>query len=316
MIWIIIISCLFISFLFSGIESGVLSVNRLRLRHYARTGDQPAQQLEEMLKHIERLMITVVLVTSTANILAIALLFQQFTKIYGEWGGVAGIALCTPALVIIMEFLPKAVFRLFPYRALLPLAKVLGLVHLILRPFVALGVWVLEILTHGKGWKSSKQNVGSIENIRRQINQSQVPLSTTEKFMIDNVLEFRKRTVASIMISMEHVISIPPTATLSDLLELAKKTDIERFPVTTANGEVLGLLQLMDFLATAPDDGPLIGRMRRIVSVVEQESSLVVLQKLRAARLTLALVTTSTGKPLGIVASEDLIRVLLTGKAA
>ncbi|MEO6054278.1 MAG: CNNM domain-containing protein, partial [Chthoniobacterales bacterium] len=268
MSWMVILFCLAVSFIFSGIESGVLSINRLRLRHYARTGDQPAQQLEEMLKHLERLMITVVLVTSTANILATALIFQQFTKIFGEVGGVIGVVLCAPILIVIMEFLPKAVFRRFPYRALVQLAKLLGFVHLILRPFVALGVWVLQVLTKGRGLKSSRQNVGSIENLRRQINQSQVPLSATEKYMIDHVLKFRDLCVSNSMIPMEQVVTIPPTASLQDLQTLAKKTDLERFPVTTANGDVLGLVQLMDFLGNEEDQSPLIGRMRRIVSVV------------------------------------------------
>ncbi|MEO6846520.1 MAG: CNNM domain-containing protein [Chthoniobacterales bacterium] len=314
MIWIFIGACLVVSFIFSGIESGVLAVNRVRLRHHARTGDQPAQQLEEMLQHLERLMISVVLVTNTANILAVALLYQQFAIIIGEKGAIIAIVACIPLLVLVMEFLPKAVFRRFPYRALVNLVKILGLVHLLLRPFIDSGVWVLKLLSGGQTWKPARQNVTSGQDIRRQINQSATPLGATEKQMIDNVLEFRKVRISDVLIPMKEVVTILPTASREELLESAKTTDIERFPIMTANGEVLGLVQLMDFITNGHEEHTLIAGMRRIVSVGEKETGLSVLQKLRAARLTLALVVAGNGKPAGIVTSEDLIRRLLLGK--
>src|SRR5690606_8596581 len=60
MIWLALLACLIVSFTFSGIEYGVLSVNRVRLRHYARRGEEAAQKLDSLLTRIERLMVTVV----------------------------------------------------------------------------------------------------------------------------------------------------------------------------------------------------------------------------------------------------------------
>jgi CBS domain containing-hemolysin-like protein len=185
---------------------------------------------------------------------------------------------------------------------------------MILKPFVGIGVWVMGLLTGGRGWKPQK--MGSIENLHREISQSAAQMRPAEKQMIDQVLGFRKVVVSQVMTPLSQVVSITPTATMEDLLALAKKTDFERFPVITANGEVLGLIQLTDFLSNGTVEGSLLARMRRIVSVSERETGFSVLQKLRAARLTLALVTGAEGKPVGIIASEDLIRHLLTGKAA
>src|SRR5690349_23964238 len=48
------IFCWIISFLFSGIEAGLLALNPVRLRHRAKSGDGGAQRLQRMLKQPER----------------------------------------------------------------------------------------------------------------------------------------------------------------------------------------------------------------------------------------------------------------------
>jgi Mg2+/Co2+ transporter CorB len=52
-----------ISFLFAGIEAGLLALDPVRLRHRAKSGDRGARRLQEMLKEPDRLLITVLLVT-------------------------------------------------------------------------------------------------------------------------------------------------------------------------------------------------------------------------------------------------------------
>ena len=46
MIWLIIAVCCLVTFVFSGIEAGILSVNRVRLTHHARQKDPAAIKLE------------------------------------------------------------------------------------------------------------------------------------------------------------------------------------------------------------------------------------------------------------------------------
>ena len=68
MIWPLVALCWIISFLFAGIEAGLLALDPVRLRHRAKSGDRAARRLQEMLKQPERLLITVLLVTNAADI--------------------------------------------------------------------------------------------------------------------------------------------------------------------------------------------------------------------------------------------------------
>ena len=73
MIWFAIVLCGVISFTFSGIEAGLLSVNRVRLKHRLKHRDGAAITLNLLLHHPERLLVTVLLVTNLMNIFAATL---------------------------------------------------------------------------------------------------------------------------------------------------------------------------------------------------------------------------------------------------
>src|SRR5262249_38807604 len=86
MIWLLVALCLAVSFVFSGIEAGILSVNRVRLAHQVRQREAAALVLERLLGHPERLMITVLIVTNLANIFALVLVADWLVAHLGQRG--------------------------------------------------------------------------------------------------------------------------------------------------------------------------------------------------------------------------------------
>jgi len=47
MIWLLVALCWIISFLFAGIEAGLLALDPVRLRHRAKSGDRGVRRLQE-----------------------------------------------------------------------------------------------------------------------------------------------------------------------------------------------------------------------------------------------------------------------------
>ena len=84
---IIIVCCWIISFFFNGIESGLLSIDPVRLRQNVKRRLPAALQLNRLLKRPERLLATVLLVTNAADIVALLLLNGIIV------GGLTGIAI-------------------------------------------------------------------------------------------------------------------------------------------------------------------------------------------------------------------------------
>src|SRR5207253_4898036 len=80
MIWLLVALCWIISFLFAGIEAGLLALDPVRLRHRAKSGDRASRRLQKMLKEPDQLLVTVLLVTNAADITALIILTHELDR--------------------------------------------------------------------------------------------------------------------------------------------------------------------------------------------------------------------------------------------
>src|SRR5205085_1469170 len=147
MIWLAILGCFLISFVFSGIEAGILSMNRVRLKHRLKHRDRAAIVLNCLLEQPERLLITVLIVTNLMNIFAITLATQEFVSRLGFRGYLVAFVVILPVYLVGLELLPKSLFRRFPYRAVAALSGPLRLADLLLSPLHFVGLQVSKLLT-------------------------------------------------------------------------------------------------------------------------------------------------------------------------
>ncbi len=315
MIWLAIAACLAISFTFSGIESGVLSVNRVRLRHYALRGEQAALQLDALLMRIERLMITVVLVTNATNVLAVALLYSEVTRWLGGGGAVLVVVILLPVFVVLLEFLPKAIFRQFPYRTLVVFARILTVTHFGLGPLVNAGAWVLRPVFRA-GREPRRRGLVGIEDLKRVVADSaeRGQMTEQERSFIQNVIDFREAKVRDVMLRMEQSSGVKPETTVAEVLELARETEADRFPVVEEDGGVSGVVRVFDLLRDDVRTGRAKSYARRPVTVAVDERAIEALRRLRAARMQMGVVVGADGRPTGTVRTEALVRRLLVGR--
>ncbi|PYI60115.1 MAG: hypothetical protein DMC60_08720, partial [Verrucomicrobia bacterium] len=79
-VWFIIFCCWIVSFFFNGIESGLLSIDPVRLRQNVKRRVPAALRLNRLLKHPERLLATVLLCTNAADIIGLLLLTRQLVR--------------------------------------------------------------------------------------------------------------------------------------------------------------------------------------------------------------------------------------------
>lgn len=314
MIAFAILLCILIAFLFSGIESGVVSINRVRLRHNAGIGAPGARELEALLKHPGRLIVTVTMITTTSKVLALSLLFSVFAKHFGHLGEAAALVACLPVFAVLIEVIPKAIFSRFPYRTLVFFARILQVVSWLVVPISALAEWIARPLVRASE-ETHVRRITSVEGIRRAVNEAsgKNALQPLQKHLIHSVLNFREIQAGKLMLPMDHVISVNAESWVSDALDLARQTQIDRMPVLNANGEVTGLLQVFDLLIDGVKSGRVQSYARRVIAVRAEEPAIEVLTKLRAARLAMAVVTDGNGRALGILPAEDLVRKMLLG---
>src|SRR5437899_11726786 len=80
----IIGGCWAISFLFNGIEAGLTSIDPVRLRHHVKLNRPAAVRLDRLLKTPERLLVTVLLITNLADILALIVMTSFLVSKFSE----------------------------------------------------------------------------------------------------------------------------------------------------------------------------------------------------------------------------------------
>src|SRR6185503_2910177 len=132
--FVAILCCWMASFLFAGIEAGLLSINPVRLRHHAKQGVPGAVRLDRLLQHPERLIVNILLVTNMADILGLLLLTRKLVVTFGNIGFLTALLIAFPIYLFLLWVLPMALFRRFPFRALVGVAGLMQIISVLLWP--------------------------------------------------------------------------------------------------------------------------------------------------------------------------------------
>jgi putative hemolysin len=313
---LIIICCWVVSFFFNGIESGLLSIDPVRLRQNVKRGVPAARRLQRLLQNPGRLLGTMLIVTNAADIVGLLLLTRQFVRAFGLAGFVYAGLVALPVYLFVLSVLPKSLFRRFPFRALGRLAGVIEVVSVLLAPFLEIGVRLGRILLPARAER--RRFFAGREELKQITTQSEREgsLTATERAMIHNVFDFRAVKSRDIMIPMSRVIAIRPDTSVDEALELGIDSGIERLPVIATDGQPVGLVNAFDILLGKSGDQSLSRYVRRLVTVDENEPAYRIVRRLRAARLGLAAVLDRQKKLRGVVLIEDLIRRLISSTEA
>lgn len=218
---------------FSSSETGIISLNRYRLRYKAREGHRGAKRASALLSRPDRLLGTILIGNNFVNILASAIATVLAMQIWGE----AGIAIATVALTIILlifgEITPKTLAALRPeaiaYPASLPLQVLLKLFY----PLVVALNAISNLLLRLFGIDPSSRSSDSLttEELRSVVRESAHALPESRQNMLLGVLDLETVSVNDIMIPRNEIIGIDLEQPIERIVELLQNTRHTRLPV-------------------------------------------------------------------------------------
>ena len=105
----ILAALLLLSGFFSGSETGMMSLNRYRLRHKAKNGHRGAQRAARLLEQPDSLISTILIGNNLVNNLAAAIATVLAIRLYGDNAVVPASILLTLAFLIFAEIIPKTI---------------------------------------------------------------------------------------------------------------------------------------------------------------------------------------------------------------
>ena len=138
---ITLIVMVIISAYFSGSETGMMTLNRYRLRHMAKQGNRPAKRVEKLLRKPDRLISLVLIGNNLVNILASALGTIVGMRLYGDAGVAIATGVLTFVVLVFAEVLPKTIAALYPEKVAYPTSFLLAPLQVLMMPLV----WLLDM---------------------------------------------------------------------------------------------------------------------------------------------------------------------------
>lgn len=218
---------------FSSSETGMLSINRYRLKHLAKEGHKGARRVSRLLERPDRLLGTILVGNNVVNILAASIATVLAVEVWGE----AGIAIATAGLTVIVlifgEITPKTLAALRPELVAFPASHVLIFLLRLLYPVVWLTSAVSNLLLRLFGVDPAQRASDSLstEELRSVVRESGPELPENRQSMLLGILDLERVTVDDIMIPRNEVAGIDLEDDLETIIDQLRTTHHTRLPV-------------------------------------------------------------------------------------
>lgn len=252
MLFGILLILIILSAFFSGSETGLISLNRYRLRHLAKDGNAGAVRASELLKRPDRLIGLILLGNNFVNIFASAIATIIALRLLGDDGIMPATLLLTLVVLIFAEITPKTLAALHPERFAFPATLFLKPLLRALYPVV----WLLNTIPNtllrliGVSQEDMASHNISSEELRTVVNEAGAMIPQRHQKMLLSILDLEKVTVEDIMVPRSEIVGIDLEDDW-DTIEMQLRTSQHtRLPVYRGDiDKVLGFIHLRNVLA-------------------------------------------------------------------
>ncbi len=229
----LLIFLLLCSAFFSSSETGILSLNRYRLKHLAREGHRGAKRVSALLSRPDRLLGTILIGNNFVNILASVIATVLALQYWGEAGIVIATLGMTLALLIFGEITPKTLAALRPETVAYPFSLPLLLLLKLFYPLVILLGWISNSLLRLMGVDPTRKRSDSLttEELRSVVRESGHELPKNRQDMLLGILDLERVTVDDIMIPRNEVTGINLDDDLDSIINQLTNTTHTRLPL-------------------------------------------------------------------------------------
>ncbi|MGJ8694262.1 MAG: HlyC/CorC family transporter [Thalassotalea sp.] len=319
MLVILLVVLILFSAYFSSSETGLMSINRYRLRHLEKQNHKGAKRVSKLLKRPDRLIGLILIGNNLVNIAAAGICNIIFARYFGEELGLLySTIVLTFVILIFAEVTPKTLAALYPEKVAFPSSVVLNVLLKILYPLVvltnAITSGLLTIL--GINQEQREQHSLSSEELRTVVNESSALLPQRDQDMLTSILDLEKVTVEDIMIPRNELSGIDINDDWKTIQRQLKHSTHTRVLLYRDNLDgVVGYVHVRDALKLLSKNqftkASLLRAVRELYFIPETTPLNVQLLKFQDAKERLGLVVDEYGDIQGLVTLEDILEEIV-----
>jgi CBS domain containing-hemolysin-like protein len=312
---LILLFFLFLSFLFSGLETGLLSIDQIALEHSAKRNKSRAALLR-FVRQPDKFLGTTLIGNNISNVLLASL----STLLVSQLGILAFdaryTALLIGAIVLLFgEIVPKAIFRDHADTIVPRLFPLVQVFYYILKPFIAIVTWLNKSLRKMLNLTEDNQyDYLTKDDLTFLLSQaSSDSISAPQMEMIEDALDFTDQEARNVMVPRTDIVAVQENTLIPDVIELAREEGFTRYPVYRNNiDDIVGVLIIYDVLKRDCTDAMCAGDIMHEPLFAPENTDLdILLRDMQKKQRSMAIIVDSYGGTAGIVTMEDILEEIV-----
>ena len=233
---------------FSSSETGMMRLNRYRLRHLARTNHAGAKRASKLLETPDKLIGVILIGNNFVNFLAASIATSIAIAVFGDPSPILTAVVLTLVVLIFAEVTPKTIAALYPEKVAYPSSLLLALLLKLLYPVV----WIVNVVSNAlvrllgfSSEASGNENQLTPDELRTVVYESGGRIPRRRHGMLMNILDLERVTVDDILVPRHELVGIDIEDDLNDILLQISSAQHTRLPVYKHDiDNIVGVLHL------------------------------------------------------------------------
>ncbi len=307
-----------LSAFFSASETGLMGINRYKLKNQANKGDKIAQRIVTLLERPDRTLSIILMGNTAANLMLSAIA----TVLAAYYFDAAGILICTAILTLVVlifvEITPKTLAALKPMGVSRFVAMPLCILLKLLGPFV----YILSVIAKGMLYVFGVRSMdtGWAETFGKEdligVLQQSGSANKFVKDMMLGVLNLDEIHVDEVMLSRSAIAGVDISKSWSSVVKAFSHA--HRMRMVVHDGDIdkaLGICHLNDVIKLLESDqfnrDNLMKSLKPIHYVPERTALVQQLKNFQTDNYSLGLVVDEYGEVIGMVSLDDIIEEIV-----
>lgn len=254
LLFTVLVILIILSGFFSSSETGLIALNRYKLKHLAKSGHRGARLAKTLLNKPDRLIGLILFGNNLVNVLASFIVSMLTLRLLGDgslafWISAIGF---TFVLLIFAELAPKTMAVVYPEKIAFPASFVLTPMLKLLYPVILTINFTANTLLRLFGVDARPGTMEQLtrDELRTIVSDSHRDVSDDHQQMLLNILDLEHGRIEDVMVPRQEVVGIDLKEDWNSILMQLSQSLYTRLPVYESDlDNLVGLLHIRTVLA-------------------------------------------------------------------
>jgi Mg2+/Co2+ transporter CorB len=308
-----------VSAYFSSSETGMMTINRYKLKHLANEGDPRALRVQKLIDRPDKLIGLILIGNNLANIAASLIAGIIASRYFGEfYGTIVTTFGLTLVMLVFAEVTPKTLAAMYPEKIAYPSSLILLPLLFLFTPFVKLVngftnviLAILRINPRGENGDSLSR-----EELRTVVYEAGNLIPKKHQDMLVSILDLEKVTAEDIMVARSDIYAIDINDDWKDIQKQLTHSQHTRVLLYRDSiDDAVGFIHVRDALRLLSKDqftkATILRAVKEIYYTPDSTSLHTLMYKFQAVKERIGLVVDEYGDIQGLVTLEDILEEII-----